>query len=167
MSHINTTSLHVYIKNTCLHRHLYSKLTSYRNCIHVQHENYIVQHMVDTFTKCQKCQAHTYILQWTLSNPVTLGTEESILRCPDFRDSNVQKQGVWDSQTCPVRQSILISGCLPTHVLVYTLPQLPHKNTTNIQLGHMQTSSLHASYIIVYSTQTFRLHARTCACKVM
>ena len=48
-------------------------------------------------------------VQWNLSNPDTLGTEESV-RCPDFRGCNVHKQGVWDSQMCPVYQGVLISG---------------------------------------------------------
>ena len=38
-----------------------------------------------------------------LSNLDTLGTEvSSLVRCPDFRGCNVHKQGVWDSQMCPV-----------------------------------------------------------------
>ena len=33
-----------------------------------------------------------------------------LVRCPDFRGCNVHKQGVWDSQMCPVYQGVLISG---------------------------------------------------------
>ena len=33
-----------------------------------------------------------------------------LVRCPDFRGCNVHKQGVWDSQRCPVYQGVLISG---------------------------------------------------------
>jgi hypothetical protein len=42
--------------------------------------------------------ASTLCIQWNLSNPDTLGTEEVslLVRC------NVHKQGVWDSQMCPV-----------------------------------------------------------------
>ena len=34
-----------------------------------------------------------------------------LVRCPDFRVCNVHKQGVWDSQMCPVYRDVLISGC--------------------------------------------------------
>ena len=33
-----------------------------------------------------------------------------LVRCPDFRGCNVHKQGVWDSQMCPVYRGVLISG---------------------------------------------------------
>ena len=33
-----------------------------------------------------------------------------LVRCPDFRGCNVDKQGVWDSQMCPVYRGVLISG---------------------------------------------------------
>ena len=33
-----------------------------------------------------------------------------LVRCPDFRGCNVHKQGVWDSQRCPVYRGVLISG---------------------------------------------------------
>ena len=29
-----------------------------------------------------------------------------LVRCPDFRECNVHKQGVWDSQMCPVYRSV-------------------------------------------------------------
>ena len=38
-----------------------------------------------------------------------------LVRCPDFRGCNVHKQGVWDSQMCPVYRGVLISG-----VVTYT-----------------------------------------------
>ena len=34
----------------------------------------------------------------------------SLVRCPDFRGCNVHKQGVWDSQMCPVYRGALVSG---------------------------------------------------------
>ena len=34
-----------------------------------------------------------------------------LVRCPDFRGRNVHKQGVWDSQMCPVYRGVLNSGC--------------------------------------------------------
>ena len=33
-----------------------------------------------------------------------------LVRCLDFRGCNVHKQGVWDSQMCPVYRGVLISG---------------------------------------------------------
>ena len=33
-----------------------------------------------------------------------------LVRCPDFTGFNVHKQGVWDSQMCPVYRGVLISG---------------------------------------------------------
>ena len=40
-----------------------------------------------------------------------MNVEEKMLlvRCTDFRGCNVHKQGVWDSQMCPVYQGVLIS----------------------------------------------------------
>ena len=32
------------------------------------------------------------------------------MRCPDFRGHNDLRQGVWDSQMCPVYRGVLISG---------------------------------------------------------
>ena len=49
---------------------------------------------------------YMYVVQWNLSNLDTLGTEESVListvRCPDFRDCNVHKQSVQETEVCPV-----------------------------------------------------------------
>ena len=49
-------------------------------------------------------------IQWNISNLGTLGTEGSLVRCPDSRGCNVHKQGVWDSEICPVH------GCVPVSV---------------------------------------------------
>ena len=32
-----------------------------------------------------------------------------LVRCPDFRGCNVHKQGVWDSQMCPVYRGVRLS----------------------------------------------------------
>ena len=33
-----------------------------------------------------------------------------LVRCSDFKGCKVHKQGVWDSQMCPVYRGVLISG---------------------------------------------------------
>ena len=59
-----------------------------------------------TLTTCCKGFGNLiYIVD--LSNPDTVGTEESVgslllVRCPDFGGCNVHRQGVWDSQMYPV-----------------------------------------------------------------
>ena len=56
----------------------------------------------------QSCRTHTQG-QWNLSVWTPLGRHEVslIVRCPDFRGCKVHKQGVWDSQTCPVMMYII------------------------------------------------------------
>ena len=58
-------------------------------------------------------------LIWTLLGQKKVS--QLLVRCPDFRGCSVHKQGVWDSQMCPIHQGVLISGCLGIHVPGSTL----------------------------------------------
>ena len=78
-------------------------------------------------------------------------TEESVFIlevCPDFRGCTVHKQGVWDSQMCPIIISVLISLC-PDHEQGFqcTTHTRHDKCTCSNVIMHV--------YITVYRTDNF------------
>ena len=56
-------------------------------------------------------------VHWNISNPDTLGTEESVLisEVPWFQGLLCTQHGIWDSKKCPVYWGVLISGCPPDY----------------------------------------------------
>ena len=41
-----------------------------------------------------------------------------LVRCLDFRGCDVHKQGVWDSQMCPVYRDVLIQGVMSVYMYI-------------------------------------------------
>ena len=56
---------------------------------------------------CMSCIYSGTFLIWT---PLGQKKVSLLVRCPDVRGCNVHKQGIWDSQMCPVYRGVLISG---------------------------------------------------------
>ena len=68
---------------------------------------------VTSVSKYLQVQIHMYTYSGTSLIWTPLGQKEMsiLVRCPDFRDCNVYKQGVWDSHTYLVYRGVFISEC--------------------------------------------------------